>query len=115
MLFVFSLLLHFLQSVQSLVSNLLISHIELRSDESPDIRAYSHQRSVEKVVVPLGEILSAHQARYLQVGTIQVAPCNLKISEFHHRSLKNIKITLTYDLNTVCIYIRAHRESLVEV
>lgn len=79
MLFVFSFLLHFLQSVQSVVSNLLISHIELRSDESPDIRAYSHQRSVEKVVVPLGEILSAHQARYLQVGTIQVAPCNLKI------------------------------------
>eukprot|EP00066_Takifugu_rubripes_P027202 XP_011616468.1 PREDICTED: Fanconi anemia group M protein isoform X2 [Takifugu rubripes] len=55
------------KSVQSVVSNLLISHIELRSDESPDIRAYSHQRSVEKVVVPLGEILSAHQARYLQV------------------------------------------------
>lgn len=61
------------------MSNLLISHIELRSDESPDIRAYSHQRSVEKVVVPLGEILTAHQARYLKVGTIQVAPCYLKI------------------------------------
>lgn len=74
MLCVFPFLLHFLQSVQSVVSNLLISHIELRSDESPDIRAYSHQRSVEKVVVPLGEILSAHQARYLKVGTIEVVP-----------------------------------------
>ncbi|KAF3701124.1 Fanconi anemia group M protein [Channa argus] len=54
------------KSVQSVISNLLISHIELRSEESPDIRAHSHQRSVEKVVVPLGETLSAHQARYLQ-------------------------------------------------
>ncbi|TMS21548.1 Fanconi anemia group M protein [Larimichthys crocea] len=55
------------KSVQSVISNLLISHIELRSDESPDIQAHSHQRSVDKVVVPLGEALTAHQARYLQV------------------------------------------------
>ncbi|XP_008398144.1 Fanconi anemia group M protein isoform X1 [Poecilia reticulata] len=55
------------KSVQSVISNLLISHIELRSEESPDIQAHSHRRSVEKVVVPLGEKLSCHQARYLQV------------------------------------------------
>ncbi|XP_051237234.1 Fanconi anemia group M protein isoform X2 [Dicentrarchus labrax] len=55
------------KSVQSVISNLLISHIELRSDESPDIQAHSHQRSVDKMVVPLGEALSAHQTRYLQV------------------------------------------------
>uniref|UniRef100_A0A8C6WML3 Fanconi anemia group M protein n=1 Tax=Neogobius melanostomus TaxID=47308 RepID=A0A8C6WML3_9GOBI len=54
-------------SVQSVISNLLISHIELRSEESPDIQAHSHQRSVEKMVVPLGETLSAYQIRYLQV------------------------------------------------
>lgn len=55
------------KSVQSVISNLLISHIELRSEESPDIQAHSHQRSVEKIVVPLGETLSAYQTRYLQV------------------------------------------------
>ncbi|XP_026185210.1 Fanconi anemia group M protein isoform X2 [Mastacembelus armatus] len=55
------------KSVQSVILNLLISHIELRSEESPDIQAHSHQRSVEKVVVPFGDVLSAHQARYLQV------------------------------------------------
>ncbi|XP_029316966.1 Fanconi anemia group M protein isoform X2 [Cottoperca gobio] len=55
------------KAVQTVISNLLISHIELRSEESPDIQAHSHQRSVEKVVVPLGDALSAHQARYLQV------------------------------------------------
>lgn len=91
MLYVFSFLVHFLQSVQSVVSNLLISHIELRSDESPDIRAYSHQRNVEKVVVPLGEILSAHQARYLQVGTIEVAVSQSK-NVFR---LKKIELTIT--------------------
>jgi len=54
--------------VQQVISNLMVSHIELRSEESPDIQAHSHQRSLEKVVVPLGETLTAHQARYLQVG-----------------------------------------------
>ncbi|XP_029530821.2 Fanconi anemia group M protein isoform X1 [Oncorhynchus nerka] len=54
-------------SVQHVISNLLISHIELRSEESPDIQAHSHQRSLEKVVVPLGESLAGHQALYLQV------------------------------------------------
>ncbi|XP_037833713.1 Fanconi anemia group M protein isoform X3 [Kryptolebias marmoratus] len=55
------------KSVQSVISNLLVSHIELRSEESPDIQAHSHQRTVEKVVVPPGETLSAYQTRYLQV------------------------------------------------
>ncbi|XP_030574196.1 Fanconi anemia group M protein [Archocentrus centrarchus] len=55
------------KSVQSVISNLLISHIELRSEDSPDIQAHTHQRSVEKVVVPLGEALSAYQTRYIQV------------------------------------------------
>ncbi|KAE8290006.1 Fanconi anemia group M protein [Larimichthys crocea] len=61
------------KSVQSVISNLLISHIELRSDESPDIQAHSHQRSVDKVVVPLGEALTAHQARYLQHASYWVS------------------------------------------
>ncbi|XP_037551254.1 Fanconi anemia group M protein [Nematolebias whitei] len=55
------------KSVQSVISNLLISHVELRSEESADIQAHSHQRTVEKAVVPPGETLSAYQARYLQV------------------------------------------------
>ena len=57
-----------LQAVQQVISNLLISHIELRSEASPDIQAHTHQRTLEKVVVPLGETLAAQQARYLQVG-----------------------------------------------
>ncbi|XP_041927381.1 Fanconi anemia group M protein isoform X5 [Alosa sapidissima] len=56
-----------MKAVQQVISNLLISHIELRSEESPDIQAHSHQRSLDKVVVPLGESLKAYQTRYLLV------------------------------------------------
>ena len=46
------------QAVQQVVSNLLLSHIELRSEDSFDIQPYTHQRRVELSVVPLeGEIL----------------------------------------------------------
>ncbi|KAJ7989258.1 hypothetical protein DPEC_G00317620 [Dallia pectoralis] len=64
------------KSVQQVISNLLISHIELRSEESPDIQAHSHQRSLEKVVVPLGESLSKHQGLYLQIQVHLVLQCD---------------------------------------
>ncbi|XP_053291171.1 Fanconi anemia group M protein [Pleuronectes platessa] len=80
------------KSVQSVISNLLISHIELRSEESPDIRAHSHQRSVEKVVVPLGEALSAHQVRYLQV-----------LEKFMSRLVQN-RVMAHKDLRTLSKY-----------
>lgn len=45
------------QAVQQVVSNLLIAQIELRSEDSFDIQSYTHNRKVEKIVVPLeGEI-----------------------------------------------------------
>ncbi|XP_073433877.1 Fanconi anemia group M protein isoform X2 [Dendrobates tinctorius] len=55
------------KSVQQVVSNLLISRIELRSEDSPDIQPYSHERQLEKFVVPLGEELVAVQKSYIQV------------------------------------------------
>ncbi|XP_066529499.1 Fanconi anemia group M protein [Hoplias malabaricus] len=55
------------KAVQQIISNLLISHIELRTEESPDIQAHSHHRSLEKIVVPLGESLTKYQTWYLQV------------------------------------------------
>ncbi|XP_040916289.1 Fanconi anemia group M protein isoform X2 [Toxotes jaculatrix] len=80
------------KSVQSVISNLLISHIELRSEESPDIQAHSHQRCVNKVVVPLGEALSAHQARYLQV-----------LEKFMSRLVQN-RVMAHKDLKTLTKY-----------
>ncbi|XP_063803595.1 Fanconi anemia group M protein [Pseudophryne corroboree] len=56
-----------IKSVQQVITNLLISRIELRSEDSPDIQAYSHDRQLEKFVVPLGGELEAVQKSYLQV------------------------------------------------
>nr|XP_040055143.1 Fanconi anemia group M protein isoform X1 [Gasterosteus aculeatus aculeatus] len=80
------------KSVQSVISNLLVSHIELRSEESPDIQAHSHERSVDKMVVPLGESLSAHQARYLQV-----------LEKFMSRLVQN-RVMARKDLRTLSKY-----------
>ena len=46
-----------LNAVRMVLQNLLISNIELRNEESADIVPYTFQRSIEKVVVPLGEEL----------------------------------------------------------
>ena len=35
----------------------MISHIELRSEDSPDIVPYTFERKIEKVMVPLGDEL----------------------------------------------------------
>ncbi len=46
-----------LQAVQQVVTNLQIGHIELRNEDSFDIQRYTHERKVEKIIVPLeGEI-----------------------------------------------------------
>lgn len=56
-----------IKAVQQVITNLLIGKIELRSEESPDILPYSHERRVEKLVVPLGEELGAIQKTYIQI------------------------------------------------
>uniref|UniRef100_UPI00398EBD50 Fanconi anemia group M protein isoform X2 n=1 Tax=Pristiophorus japonicus TaxID=55135 RepID=UPI00398EBD50 len=55
------------KAVQQVLSNLMISHLEVRSEDSMDIQPYSHQRHVEKFVVLLGTELIAMQSLYLQV------------------------------------------------
>ena len=41
-----------------MVTNLQITHIELRSEESLDLQPYIHERKLKKIVVPLeGELL----------------------------------------------------------
>ncbi|KAL6059513.1 hypothetical protein STEG23_011186, partial [Scotinomys teguina] len=56
-----------IKAVQQVITNLLIGKIELRSEDSPDILPYSHERRVEKLVVPLGEELGAIQKTYIQI------------------------------------------------
>ena len=56
------------KAVQLVVHALLVAHIELRTEESPDIKMYSHERTVEKMVVPLGQELSMAKELYLKVS-----------------------------------------------
>lgn len=56
-----------LAMVQDVITNLLISHIELRTDESSEIKMYSFERKVEKIVVPLGEELKSVEAQYVEL------------------------------------------------
>ena len=60
----------YIQAVQQVITNLLISHMELRSEESPDIKPYTHSRLVEKVVVSLGEDIAKIKTAYLRVCEI---------------------------------------------
>ncbi len=51
------------KTVQGIIDKLLISHIELRSDESADIQEYNHSRRVDVHVVRLeGELLGVREA-----------------------------------------------------
>nr|XP_034991434.1 Fanconi anemia group M protein isoform X1 [Zootoca vivipara] len=62
------------KAVQQVISNLLISHIELCTEDSPDIQPYTHQRQVEKCVVPLGKELAEVRNAYIkgmQQGAIE--------------------------------------------
>ncbi|XP_075360128.1 Fanconi anemia group M protein [Mycteria americana] len=55
------------KAVQQVISNLLIAQIELCAEDSPEIQPYSHERQVEKIVVPLGEELVDIQNAYIRV------------------------------------------------
>ncbi|KAM9290170.1 Fanconi anemia group M protein isoform 2-T2 [Cariama cristata] len=55
------------KAVQQVISNLLIAQIELCAEDSPEIQPYSHERQVEKIVVPLGKELVEIQNAYIRV------------------------------------------------
>lgn len=50
-----------------MVTNLLISRIELRTEDSIDIKPYSHDRKVDKIIIPLGEEITLIKNKYIQV------------------------------------------------
>ncbi|XP_037080700.1 Fanconi anemia group M protein homolog [Pollicipes pollicipes] len=56
-----------LKAVKQVLSNLLISKVEARSEESDDVKPYTHQRQLEKVVVPLGDDLRRVRDKYMEV------------------------------------------------
>ncbi|XP_028398566.1 Fanconi anemia group M protein-like [Dendronephthya gigantea] len=61
-----------IKAVQQVITNLLVSHIELRSEDSADIKPYTHERQVEKIVVQLGDELGFFKTKFLRVLRIVV-------------------------------------------
>ncbi|XP_076064312.1 FA complementation group M isoform X3 [Oratosquilla oratoria] len=61
-----------IKSVQQVIQNLQISHIELRSEDSPDIAPYTHARNIEKIVVDLGTELKRIKEYYLAIVRVHV-------------------------------------------
>ncbi|XP_031357323.1 uncharacterized protein LOC116181175 isoform X2 [Photinus pyralis] len=56
-----------LKDVAEVINNLLIAHLEIRTDDSPDVLPYVFERSLETVVVPLGDMLQTVRDNYLHV------------------------------------------------
>ncbi|XP_053374788.1 Fanconi anemia group M protein-like [Mercenaria mercenaria] len=61
-----------IKAVQQVLNNLLISQIEIRTEDSIDIKRYSHERKVDKVVVPLGDELTKVKTKYIQIMEVVV-------------------------------------------
>ncbi|TNN15435.1 Fanconi anemia group M protein isoform 1 [Schistosoma japonicum] len=55
-----------IEGVQTLIANLLISHLELRTDTSADVRPYTKHRQLETIVVPLGPELTRYHNQLVE-------------------------------------------------
>ena len=64
-------------AVRLMLQNLLISNIELRSEDSPDIVPYTFQRTIEKIVVPMGKELEDVRQKFLTILEVRMNICNL--------------------------------------
>ncbi|XP_030761438.1 uncharacterized protein LOC115886430 [Sitophilus oryzae] len=53
--------------VLEVIQNLMISHLEFRTEESIDVHPYVYQRSLETIVVPLGNKLQEVKDEYLNI------------------------------------------------
>ncbi|CAG9860162.1 unnamed protein product [Phyllotreta striolata] len=56
-----------IEDVLDIVNNLLISHLEFRTEDSLDVRPYVFKRNLTTVVVPLGEKLQQIKDDYMSV------------------------------------------------
>ncbi|KAI9144812.1 hypothetical protein BKA69DRAFT_744589 [Paraphysoderma sedebokerense] len=55
------------KAVDAIIHNLLISRIEIRSEDSIDIRPYIHQRKVEEIVVKLDNTLNEIKNKFASI------------------------------------------------
>ena len=58
-----------LQTVQQLIFNLAIAHVEIRTEDSPDIKAHSFNRVVEEKILDIGPDLNDIKTRFVRIMT----------------------------------------------
>lgn len=81
-----------MKAIFQVISNLRISKIELRNEDSPDIVPYVHNRSIEKNVVPLGPEIT------------QVRDIFLNILSSCARRLMSMNVLFTKDISSLTKY-----------
>eukprot|EP01032_Pedospumella_encystans_P009852 gene9852-11566_t len=77
------------RKVQAVISNLLISHIELRSEDDPELQPYTHQRQIDIVVCEQGayngiqavrkllnDLMERHVYKLAEFGIVQCDSVN---------------------------------------
>ncbi|KAL4238941.1 hypothetical protein ACF0H5_003645 [Mactra antiquata] len=78
-----------IKAVQQVLNNLLISQIEIRTEESIDIKQYSHERKVEKIVVPLGDELSKVKEKYVHIMDAVVTKLK-RVGALYHKDTTSL-------------------------
>ncbi|XP_006813423.1 Fanconi anemia group M protein-like, partial [Saccoglossus kowalevskii] len=61
-----------IKGVQQVLNTLLISHVEIRTEDSIDIQPYVHQRKVDKIVVKLDDTMMCIKSQYLEIIAVYV-------------------------------------------
>lgn len=54
------------EGVQNVIANLLISHLEMRTEDSEDVKIYTQDKHLETVVVPLGPELNNYRIKLIE-------------------------------------------------
>ncbi|KAK9872531.1 hypothetical protein WA026_017996 [Henosepilachna vigintioctopunctata] len=53
--------------IGEVIRNLMISHLEFRNEESPDVKPFVFRRKLETIVIPLGEKLNEVKTEFSQI------------------------------------------------
>jgi len=59
-----------IEAVKYMLTSLYISYIELRSEDSPDVTPYTHERKLEKIVIPMSEEILEIKRKFLEIMEI---------------------------------------------
>nr|CAD7428386.1 unnamed protein product [Timema monikensis] len=97
-------------AIQKVLNNLRISKLELRSENSLDVAPYTQDRSLETVVVPLGERLSQIKDKYLSLIVIRDQFRKSKAKTMSKQTVNIVEsdfaiaMTLYHALELLCIH-----------